>query len=770
MMLSSGRRVPLAPVQGWLTVGLVLLLCLSLAWSLDDARLVLGRDAYTDFLVWTAGGGVVAGLLGPAVGWRRWTTYLVGALFAALITPPLVGAVLLPDGGSSLQQLFTATGDATTGAFDDLIWRNRQTTPQYGHHLLVLGLLVWGSSMLASFAVFGHRRPLNAVLLTGLLLVANMSLTVRDQLVYLVLFSMAALLLLIRLHAFEEQAEWVRRRIGDPAAISGLYLRGGTLFIAVAVVGSLVLTSVAASAPLAGAWTDVGVRFVEWSRAFSRFLPQGGTGVTLGPTFGESATITGSWFTNDRVAFTVEVPDDQIALKPYWRAVTYDTLTLDGYARGRDAIPLDRVENEPLLDGTGDAVSQDGRLVVTFRITSASGSAIFAPQTPVSVDVPTEVRLIGDAGYFAALARRDGSGPYTVTSWVPIKGDTVAGALTKNKLRAAGTEYPAEIVARFAQRPPVGILGDSALEVLADIQQQAATNPYDLAVDIEAYLRSDAFTYDANVLDDGIDCGQLSKVECFAVSRRGYCMYYAAMMTAFLREEGIPARVAEGFLPGQRSLNTETVRNNNAHAWVEVYFPGYGWVDFDPTGGGVAQLSGGDLPDGLVQPSASPGPSSSVPRATRPSESDPRNLNEPAGGGAGTINGGGSAGPMIAVALLLAIIVAAFALVAWRRGPRGPVSADGAYGMVIRLASRLGFAPRPNQTVYEYSSALADVLPGARPELETVARAKVEVAYGARDLGDDRLKGLHDAQRRLRVGLLRLLLRRSRRGRGRRGF
>ncbi len=765
MMLSSGRRVPLAPTQGWLTVGLVLLLCLSLAWSLDDARLVLGRDAYTDFLVWTAGGGVVAGLLGPAVGWRRWTTYLIGALFAALVTPLLVGTVLLPDGGSSLQQLFAATGDATAGAFDDLIWRNRQTTPQYGHHLLVLGLLLWGSSMFASFAVFGHRRPLNAVLLTGLLLVANMSLTVRDQLVYLVLFSLAALLLLVRLHAFEEQGEWVRRRIGDPAAISGLYLRGGTVFIAVAVVGSLVLTSVAASAPLAGAWTDVGVRVVEWSRAFSRFLPQGGTGVSLGPAFGESATITGSWFTNQQVAFTVEVPDELRALRPYWRAVTYDTLTLDGYARGRDARPLDRVENEPLLDGTGDAVTQDGRQVVTFRITSASGSAIFAPQTPVSVDVPTEVRLIGDAGYFAALSRRGGSGPYTVTSWLPVKGDTVDGALTKNKLRVAGTTYPAEIVARFAQRPPVGILGESALMVLADIQQEGATNPYDLAVDIEAYLKSDAFQYDTNVLDDGIDCGQLSKVECFALSRRGYCMYYAAMMTAFLREEGIPARVAEGFLPGQRSLNTETVRNNNAHAWVEVYFPGYGWVDFDPTGGGVAQLSGGDLPDGLVQPSASPGPSSSAPRATRPGESDPRGLNEPAGGGAGTINGGGSAGPMIAVALLLAIIVAAFALVAWRRGPRGPVSADGAYGMVTRLASRLGFAPRPNQTVYEYSSALAEVLPGARPELETVARAKVEVAYGGRRLGDDRLSALRDAQRRLRISLLRLALRRTRRGR-----
>ena len=87
--------------------------------------------------------------------------------------------------------------------------------------------------MFAGYAVFGHRRPLNAVVLIGVLLVLNMALTLNDQLVYLVLFSLAALFLLIRSHTFEEQADWLRRRIGDPAAISGLYLRGGTIFIAI---------------------------------------------------------------------------------------------------------------------------------------------------------------------------------------------------------------------------------------------------------------------------------------------------------------------------------------------------------------------------------------------------------------------------------------------------------------------------------------------------------------------------------------------------------
>ena len=86
--------------------------------------------------------------------------------------------------------------------------------------------------------------------------------------------------------------------------------------------------------------------------------------------------------------------------------------------------------------------------------------------------------------------------------------------------------------------------------------------------------------------------------------------------------------------------------------------------------------------------------------------------------------------------VLLLVIVGGLAFVAWQRGPRGGTTADDAYGTVTRLASRFGFGPRPTQTVYEYAGTLGEVLPTARPELETVARAKVETAYGQGILGD----------------------------------
>jgi transglutaminase-like putative cysteine protease len=66
-------------------------------------------------------------------------------------------------------------------------------------------------------------------------------------------------------------------------------------------------------------------------------------------------------------------------------------------------------------------------------------------------------------------------------------------------------------------------------------------------------------------------------------AKRGYCMYFATAMTMLLRHQGIPARFVMGFLPGELAESLETVRDNDAHAWVEVFVPRRGWVSFDPT-------------------------------------------------------------------------------------------------------------------------------------------------------------------------------------------
>lgn len=763
LTLSSGRRIPLAPAEGWLTLGLVLLLCLSFAWAVDDARPVLGVDRYTDFLTWAAVGGVAAGFVGPLVGWGRWRTYLIGSVLAALITPLLVGSVLTEGEAASFGAMFRATADSAVAAWNDLVVRDLLLTRQYGHHLLVIGLLVWASSMFASFAAFGHRRPLNAVLLIGTLLVVNMSFTVQPQLPYLVLYSLAALFLLIRFHTFDEQAEWVRRRIGDPTAIAGLYLRGGTIFIVTAVLGSLVLTNVAASAPLAGVWTDIGGRAIEWSQWLQRYLPESGSGRSIGPSFGTDARIGGVWTTNDSIALTWETVPAEVH-EPYLAAVVYDAFSLRGWSVGEEPAVIDRAADEELLADTADALDPATRREFTMTVTPAvSRSVVYVPEHPLRINRPVEVGLLGEDGYLARITRDASRDTYTVTALIPAP--EADGGPTENRLRVAGTDYPEGMLERYGRAavPEGAITTAEARALLGEIVEIGGDNPYDLAVAAERLLKdATRFTYDTDVRD--LDCADLSIVDCFAVFKRGYCEYYASAMAILLRELDIPTRLVEGFLTGEKDLAsaTWTVRNDDAHAWVQVYFPGYGWIDFDPTGGGRAALA--PLPSGQPEasggPSASPGASGAVPSASR--------RDEPDSGPVGPFtprDDRSSAGPLIAVALLLAVIVGAFAALAWRRGPQGPVTPDGTYGAITRLATRLGFGPRPDQTVYEYAGALAAVLPDARPELETVARAKVEVAYGRQQLGPDRLAALREVHRRLRVSLLRLAFRRDRRRR-----
>ena len=121
-------------------------------------------------------------------------------------------------------------------------------------------------------------------------------------------------------------------------------------------------------------------------------------------------------------------------------------------------------------------------------------------------------------------------------------------------------------------------------------------------------------------------------------------------MAVILRDLGVPTRIAQGFLPGSRDQNaaTETILFSNAHAWVEVYFPGYGWLPFDPTGGNLSQLA--PLPSGNPTASGSPRPIASTgPAATASPEPGP----VASGPGAARSAARRSLGPLVAVLALL---------------------------------------------------------------------------------------------------------------------
>ena len=765
------RPVKLAPAEGWLAVGLVLLLCLTLAWSIDDAAWVIGPRGLTDFLPWAIGLGVGWGLLSAKIGWSRWLAHLLGAVFGVLIVSMIVGS-RLPGAEGGPVGWFQATAAASVDAWLDLAVRNLQFTTQVGHFLLVLGLLAWGTGQYAGYVTFHHRRPLNAVIVIGVGLVANMSLTLRDQLPYLVVYSLASLFLLIRFHAYDESVLWIRHRIGDAAALGGLYLRGGAVFVGSAVVIALILTSAASSNPLAPMWKGVDQKLIDFGREFQRVFRGSGQGTRLNAVdFAGTALITGSWTTDNSPVLTIHVPDEG---RYYWRAVAYDQFDGRAWSWSKSAESTVAAD-QPLLGAIGeDPRTLEARHPVTFSVHELDFDprSIFSPDVPASVNVETRLATISgiptganpadNPAYFAGLTA-DGT-DYTVTANVAIDYELdPAKGLTANMLRVAGTDYPAAVKTLYLPYDQ-SLVGPDTQKLMAAIlakHPEAKDSPYDMARAITDYLVYEGgFTYNADVRD--IDCGQRQIVECFAFSKQGYCEYYASTMAILLRMNGIPVRLAEGFLPGTRDrAGNETILKSNSHAWVEVYFPGYGWWQFDPTGGVVAH----DVP-------LPPGPTVSARPATpRPSlaadPGDPKRSIRPTSntGAAGTIDsrGGLGGGTLIVIGVLLAVIMGGLAFIAWQRGPRSASEPDAVWRSVVGLARRLGFAPRPSQTVFEYTTSLGEVLPNARPDLQTVARAKVEVAYGRGSLGDDRLRSLRDAQRRLRVALLALIFRRRER-------
>jgi transglutaminase-like putative cysteine protease len=106
--------------------------------------------------------------------------------------------------------------------------------------------------------------------------------------------------------------------------------------------------------------------------------------------------------------------------------------------------------------------------------------------------------------------------------------------------------------------------------------------PYRQVLAIQNHFRDGSFSYSQDV-EPTADSDAL--VEFLDGTRRGFCQQFATAMAVMVRELGYPARVAVGFQQGTRRGDTYTVRSRDAHAWVEVFFPGYGWLPFEPTPG-----------------------------------------------------------------------------------------------------------------------------------------------------------------------------------------
>ncbi|MEO6712599.1 MAG: DUF3488 and transglutaminase-like domain-containing protein [Mycobacteriales bacterium] len=137
--------------------------------------------------------------------------------------------------------------------------------------------------------------------------------------------------------------------------------------------------------------------------------------------------------------------------------------------------------------------------------------------------------------------------------------------------------YPADI-APYATLD-TKLVDPSVIAQARAITAKASTD-WGRAVALQQYFSTDGgFEYDVAVASGN---GDDALVE-FLQSKKGYCEQFAAAMAVMVRAIGLPSRVVIGFTSGTREGDYYSVTNHDAHAWPEVYFPGAGWVRFEPT-------------------------------------------------------------------------------------------------------------------------------------------------------------------------------------------
>ncbi|MEN8171928.1 MAG: transglutaminase domain-containing protein, partial [Chloroflexota bacterium] len=255
----------------------------------------------------------------------------------------------------------------------------------------------------------------------------------------------------------------------------------------------------------------------------------------------------------------------------YWRNLTYDRYTGSGwttgslgkqnFSPGEFALPVDN-KNHRLL-------RQE------IRIIEDLGNMLYSAGSLVTTDQDFQVAwrlhwsddLLNDI--FGATTESD---LYRVDSLQPVFSET--------ELRAVDQRLPPWVIEHYIHLP------ESIPErVLVLARELTATEPteYDRALAIESFLRQFPYTLDVPPPPQTRDI-----VDYFIFDlKKGYCDYYASAMVVLARAAGLPARLVTGFVSGNYNQENDTfiVTADQAHAWVEIYFPEYGWIPFEPTGG-----------------------------------------------------------------------------------------------------------------------------------------------------------------------------------------
>ncbi|HEY8675208.1 MAG TPA: transglutaminase domain-containing protein [Candidatus Dormibacteraeota bacterium] len=581
--VSIGAR-PLS-MRGSATTGLVALLLATTGWSV----LAAGWTDSTPSVILVGIAGVLEGLL-LARGRAPRLLALATApllLFVSLLPTSWASRPAPPSGGFA-NVVAQYAGAAVTGLFGDARWEFN----------IGLAALLWVAGAWAAWFAVRERRgaiatgPCWAVLAVNVINAPSTSQVTLPA----ALAACAAIMLIAAVHLDRLSDSWRRRRVrvlpGTDGRFAGAAAAGGVLVVVLALV----------IPPLSS--TDISGRLFGFGSGSS-----GTHGRSTVPGLGGAATVRfnastipgGALTLSNSLVFTYK---SSLATGVYLRMATDGTFASGNWLPDQSAnnngddtaevvvpgpIPRDRLLSDGAIGGQQHSVSTS---VTVIDDTSDANTIPFAGE-PDTTSVSATVSGLTGPEAPGQLLTVD-----SVDSESSVLGKTVVTSATEStattdQLRRAGSSYPTFITRNFLDLRDDNTGGVAMIRVLAAQWTRSSGTPYDKATAIESNLRNPhLFKYTLKPPVPPASKPMWPVTYFLTTSHSGYCQYFAAAMGAMLRAVGIPARLVNGYGPGT-SLNAEsrgtTVQTNwnvsskDAHTWVEAYFPGYGWIPFEPT-------------------------------------------------------------------------------------------------------------------------------------------------------------------------------------------
>ena len=541
----------------------------------------------------------------------------------------------------------------------------------------------------------------------------------KPLLIYLAIYSLLALLFVAVTYLSGEESRWRSEAVRYDRAIQFDFMRAGLLAALLALLLAWSLPGMKASASFGEVLTDAGGPWRSfqdtWTRLFSSLRSYGAG--TSDP-YADTMVLGGPRTVGNALVMDVRV-SQELPYGVYWQAIAYDTYVNGGWqVVESDVEPATHFPD----DGPLNLPVNLGREVITQTVTNYLPNSSFLYAAPEVLS--TDRQMLVDATY-------DEQGQTLVTAlrsrFILRQGDQyqVASRVSTadaTSLRTASTDYPQWVRDRYLQLP------DTLTPRTLDLAEQLAAdsdNPYDKAIAVRDYLRAN-INYNDQIAAAPEGAEPLDYV-LFDL-KQGYCTYYASAMAVMLRSQGVPARVVSGYALGEYDPTAQNyrVRAVNAHTWVEVYFPDYGWIHFEPTQSIPVVERPGSTNGEAAEPAVSI--SNAEPFALDEELADVERADGLLGDAADQANRGllgDVAWWQVAIGAALLFIAGTSLWVAnrYNRGVEGDVGRS--YLRLGEWARVLGISWRVAQTPYEQADALVAAVPQGQQPIRNLTRQYV---------------------------------------------